>query len=225
MNFNEKLISLRRSKGLSQEQLANLVNVSRQAVSKWETAESQPEFNKLILLSDVLGVSVDELCCNNEKEEKEKLPMDQQISRSNSWWISGIALIIGFIIGIPGGIFAAGYFFPKPTQEKIDRLTITSCNITIELHNNKMQLAFSPSLSKTSGKYSVIKIDSSGKTKSFPATYTDGIYRSEIDIYKYQDDFTINAVYIDGINEYTTALVKISDIFLNSYTIDELWKK
>jgi len=225
MNFNEKLFNLRRAKGLSQEQLANLINVSRQAVSKWETAESQPEFSKLILLSDVLGVSVDEICCNNIKEEKENLPIDRPSFLNKSWWISAIALILGFIIGIPVGIFAAGYFSSEPKQEKIDHLTITSCNITDELYNNKMHLAFSPSLAKKSGNYSVIKIDSSGKTKKFPATYTDGIYRSEIDIYKYQDDFTINAVYIDGINEYTTALVKISDIFLNSYTIDELWKK
>lgn len=60
-DFSEKLISLRRSKGLSQEQLAQALGVSRQSVSKWESGGAMPELGKLLGLSDLFGVSVDSL--------------------------------------------------------------------------------------------------------------------------------------------------------------------
>ena len=46
MKFNEKLIELRKKEGLSQEQLGNKVNVSRQTLSKWELGETTPELEK-----------------------------------------------------------------------------------------------------------------------------------------------------------------------------------
>ena len=52
MNFNEKLIDLRKSRGLSQEELGAELHVSRQTVSKWESAQSYPDFQRLVLLSD-----------------------------------------------------------------------------------------------------------------------------------------------------------------------------
>jgi len=54
LSFLEKLQTLRKEKGLSQEQLADLLNVSCQAVSKWESGQTYPEIDKLIRLSDFL---------------------------------------------------------------------------------------------------------------------------------------------------------------------------
>ncbi len=61
MEFSEKLLQLRRAKGLSQEQLAEQLQVSRQAVSKWETGEALPETDKLLRLGDFFGVTLDSL--------------------------------------------------------------------------------------------------------------------------------------------------------------------
>ena len=61
MNFNEKLISLRKSMGLSQEELGAELHVSRQTISKWESAQSYPDFQRLVLLSDYFGLTLDEL--------------------------------------------------------------------------------------------------------------------------------------------------------------------
>ena len=61
MKFNEKLIKLRKASGLSQEELADKLNVARQTVSKWELGETTPEMNKLIELSDLFDVSIDEM--------------------------------------------------------------------------------------------------------------------------------------------------------------------
>ncbi len=61
MKFCDKLVQLRREKGYSQEQLADLLKVSRQSVSKWEAGQSMPELNKLITLADLFGITVDYL--------------------------------------------------------------------------------------------------------------------------------------------------------------------
>ena len=61
MNFNEKLIELRKSKHLSQEELGHEIGVSRQTVSKWESGQSYPDFQRLVLLSDYYGLTLDEL--------------------------------------------------------------------------------------------------------------------------------------------------------------------
>ena len=69
MNFNEKLISLRKSKGLSQEELGEELNVSRQTISKWESCQSYPDFQRLVLLSDFFGLTLDELIKDVDVQE------------------------------------------------------------------------------------------------------------------------------------------------------------
>lgn len=69
MNFKEKLQKIRKEKGYSQEQLADMIGVSRQAVSKWESGLSYPETEKLIELSKLFSLSLDELLKDEIKEE------------------------------------------------------------------------------------------------------------------------------------------------------------
>lgn len=61
MIFADKLIRLRKRMGLSQEELADMMKVSRQAVSKWEAAQSIPDLDKVLKLSELFGVSTDYL--------------------------------------------------------------------------------------------------------------------------------------------------------------------
>lgn len=62
MVFREILVQERKARGLSQEELAAKIQVSRQAVSKWETGDAAPDLNKLLLLADALDMSLDALC-------------------------------------------------------------------------------------------------------------------------------------------------------------------
>ncbi|NLK99122.1 MAG: helix-turn-helix transcriptional regulator [Clostridiales bacterium] len=78
MRLGDKLIQLRRERGYSQEQLANMLDVSRQSVSKWEADQSIPEINKLIMLSDIFGVAVDDLI----RDDIELLPLDKRQAMS-----------------------------------------------------------------------------------------------------------------------------------------------
>lgn len=68
MEFSKKLTQLRRCEGLSQEQLADRLGVTRQSVSKWEGGAAMPELAKLVALSELFGVSVDYLIKDHLEE-------------------------------------------------------------------------------------------------------------------------------------------------------------
>ncbi|MDD2556348.1 MAG: helix-turn-helix transcriptional regulator [Syntrophaceticus sp.] len=59
MNIADRILRLRKVKGISQEELADQVGVSRQAVSKWESQQSVPELEKVIIMSEYFGVTTD----------------------------------------------------------------------------------------------------------------------------------------------------------------------
>lgn len=66
MEFNEKLQDLRKQKGLTQEQLANELFVSRTAVSKWESGRGYPNIDSLKAIANLFSVTVDELLSSDE---------------------------------------------------------------------------------------------------------------------------------------------------------------
>ena len=79
MNIGEKLYELRKGKNLSQEEVAEKLNVTRQTVSKWETNQSSPDFDKILPICELFEISTEELITgkktkekNNENEEMKK---------------------------------------------------------------------------------------------------------------------------------------------------------
>ena len=72
MNLSKNIYELRKERGLTQEQLAEEVNVSRQTISNWELGETQPNPDQLILLSKSLNISVDDLLNNTYKASNTK---------------------------------------------------------------------------------------------------------------------------------------------------------
>lgn len=74
MNFKEELYELRRLKGISQEEIGEKINVSRQTISKWENGQTTPELEKLIELSKIFDIPIDELIGNDINNEKQDIP-------------------------------------------------------------------------------------------------------------------------------------------------------
>ena len=73
MSFGENLKNVRKQRGITQEELAETLCVSRQAISKWESDNGYPETEKLLLLSKTLNISLDYLMNNaSEMQEKEQ---------------------------------------------------------------------------------------------------------------------------------------------------------
>ena len=80
MSLGQKLEEIRKRFGLSQEQLAEIINVSRQAITKWENDRGMPELTNLQELSKVFGVSVDYLL--NDGDSLPKLSMRKELDKS-----------------------------------------------------------------------------------------------------------------------------------------------
>ena len=72
MTLAEKILSLRTQRGMSQDDLAEKLEVSRQSVSKWETAQSTPDLDKIIRLADLFGTTVDQLVREGERPQDRK---------------------------------------------------------------------------------------------------------------------------------------------------------
>lgn len=89
MKLNEKLMKIRKEKGLSQEEFGNEINVSRQAVSKWENGETKPDVEKLQEIGKKFNISFDYLL-NDELDE----PQPHVIPKNNKKFILKIVVII-----------------------------------------------------------------------------------------------------------------------------------
>lgn len=80
MTFKEKIVKLRKLKGLTQDEFASAVGVSRQAVYKWECGQSYPEVSKLLEIKFLFGISIDDLLDESyevivpEKKKRKRKP-------------------------------------------------------------------------------------------------------------------------------------------------------
>ena len=116
MNIGEKLFELRKAKNLSQEEVADKLNVTRQTVSKWETDQSTPDFDKILPICELFEITPEELLTgekpevNNTQEEKvkeeEHIPTRQEVRRKTAEVVSTSIFIyilaVAFImLGIP----------------------------------------------------------------------------------------------------------------------------
>lgn len=101
MSIGQRLLDLRKSKQLSQEEVANRLNVTRQTVSKWETDQSMPDFDKIIPICELYGISADELLSGtkNEKVEKEEQveSKTEDIKKEKRAKGIGISVLIYFV--------------------------------------------------------------------------------------------------------------------------------
>ena len=115
MKFEEKLMSLRKTKGWSQEDLANQIGVSRQTISKWESSQTIPDMNKLIEMSKIFEISVDELINDDNKEEKaeEKTTVFSKINLKPT----NILLIVACILILIGLIISILLYINKDSEE------------------------------------------------------------------------------------------------------------
>ncbi|MDE6386163.1 MAG: helix-turn-helix domain-containing protein, partial [Eubacterium sp.] len=76
MAFKENLVFLRKSLNLSQEELAEKINVTRQAISKWENGQSTPDMDTILLLCDYFNVTADQLLISLKLEKVENKKND-----------------------------------------------------------------------------------------------------------------------------------------------------
>ncbi len=72
MDFGEKLKEIRRNEGMSQEQLAEKIGVSRQAITKWETGRGLPDVENMVILAEIFKMTLDELVSQEKKSQQKQ---------------------------------------------------------------------------------------------------------------------------------------------------------
>lgn len=106
MNIGEKLYELRKGKNLSQEEVADKLNVTRQTISKWETNQSTPDFDKIKPLCELYDITADELLTGEIKEKDEPTMNKQEIKQERANGIAAGVLfyflaVVWIMISIP----------------------------------------------------------------------------------------------------------------------------
>ncbi|SDC08034.1 Helix-turn-helix [Terribacillus halophilus] len=102
MNLGEKLKHFREQKNMSREELAQKMNVSRQAVYKWETNKGYPDIDNLIQLSNLFEITIDELIKGDSLFQKKITIDDQKKSKDH---FSDPGFYLGILLLVIGGIF------------------------------------------------------------------------------------------------------------------------
>ena len=95
--LSEKLYKLRKNSGLSQEQLAEQLNVSRQAISKWEQGTAVPESEKLISISNYFGVTVDYLL---KEDTADTTNTTAEVMEEKTKMMAGIVICIAGVVSM-----------------------------------------------------------------------------------------------------------------------------
>lgn len=97
MALSETLYTLRKKSGLSQEQLAEQLKVSRQAISKWESGASRPESDKLIAISRYFNVSLDDLM-REDGGRSEEPPRGERGGPARTQGSAGLVICVGGVL-------------------------------------------------------------------------------------------------------------------------------
>lgn len=183
MRFSENLFALRRAKGLSQEELAEQVGVSRQAVSKWENGEAAPDLQKLLMLSEVLGVSLDYLCGKESSYGENSAVTEERHERRHSPWRTVGLLVLG-VLAVFGliqmfHIIAAPEVKALPTEVEVSGVYFSSAD------GETLRYALIPSVSSSEYTYYLLlapELSGPASPKSWELDLTEGQASGEVPI-------------------------------------------
>lgn len=141
MNIGEQINNLRKQHGLSQDDFANLFNVSRQTISNWENGKSYPDLEMIIKVSDYFKISIDELLKNDVQTVKK---IDNEKKAKKKYLI--LLLVLCFL----GTVIIWGLYSKYQDSIEVD--------FTMEKHETyKSNETKEPSMNIANGYFSVLK--------------------------------------------------------------------
>lgn len=120
MDFSEKLLTLRKANDLTQEQLAEKLDVSRQSISKWESGQATPELEKIVTLSAIFNVTtdyllksseIDDLSVKTEMLEKQQQMMIEQEQKQRQVFICIMCSVAVYLVFFAVCLIERFFFF------------------------------------------------------------------------------------------------------------------
>ena len=123
MEFHQRLYEVRKRSGMTQSDLAEKLDVSRQAISRWEMGTAKPDFENLVAISELFGVSIDYLLKGEEEGKAVSSQAEQQMqekedeNRLNFWEKLWLGVLIAYFVmalffGISSGDVINGLIMP-----------------------------------------------------------------------------------------------------------------
>lgn len=129
MNLGKRLIELRKENKMSQEEFAEIFNVTRQTISNYENSKSYPDIETLIKISDYFNVSLDILLKDDKKMVKE---IDDKVKKNKTLKRIIVLLILGFILFYVGNFIWLNYVYYKNINTPSDHFAVHKCNFNGE---------------------------------------------------------------------------------------------
>lgn len=187
MSFGENLSRLRKARGMNQEDLASRVQVSRQAISKWENDDAMPDLPKLLAVADALEISLDELCGRDAYATAPAAaaappadappaapPQQRHALRLVLRFV--LALALGFVLAMVLGMGGPpkGEGVEPPLLGASDPLSISGLGFSCD-DKGYLSYHFTPSISGAGLEYRIIFTDSQGISSGYDAPCADGV--------------------------------------------------
>lgn len=240
MSFQENLIRARKARGMTQEELAAKLNVSRQAVSKWETGESLPDLYKLAALADELGVSTDELCgreavlCGevpataSAEETAERAAFAEELRRIAKQNRS-LRYVVGILVLICGVLtMLSGYRSLQNSKAPSNEITmpaplpdtITISGLTLDIDGIALVFRFVPSVSGEGYEWSASCAPDNNGLISVETTTDGGICTVRLLNVSQYDGVTLSATVTNGAESRSICLATDIRVGENSISWD-----
>lgn len=180
MHFHEILARERKARGWSQEVLAARVQVSRQAVSKWETGDAMPDLPKLLALADALEISLDALCGREAPGEGLTPPEPPEAPRRGSKRSRWLWLVLCVLLAAGGIWWNWSQRDVVPAAEALaestlpETLTVSGVRFSGK-SDYKVDYWFTPSISGADYLYQITFTARDGHACTFDASYSGGV--------------------------------------------------
>lgn len=181
MMFHEILMQERKRLGLSQEELAARLNVSRQAVSKWETGDSVPDLAKLLALADALELSLDDLCGRSAPAAPVAAPIIP-IKKNHSRVLGAVCILLGLLLA---GAIVLLFSLSTPSPPTPSALSVLEEEFTVSGLNFSgrsgvaVAYHFTPNISGEGLSYQIIFTDFDGESYIIDAPCNGGVCSGE----------------------------------------------
>ena len=123
----------RKKENLTQMQLAEKLNITDRAVSKWETGKAMPDTAIMLELCEILGISVNDLLCGEKIEMENKNPKNEQLlldlskeleNRNQTIWTAMWVIMAVSMIALFGGIFLVAFLVPEEVWQVVAILSL-----------------------------------------------------------------------------------------------------
>ena len=239
MEFHENLSAFRKAKGLSQEEFAEKLGVSRQAISKWENGLTSPEMANIGKICEILEVTPNALLGYEEKPQQQEETKHGHEKKQRPWYKTLLIIVAGIVvanivmvvisIALCGGVFCV---YPDKFAEteqttvapQVDMPVVKSYDIeALETKDGcrTFRVSFVPTLINEDFEYSISVVTNGEKEKEYAAKVVGGVCSADIELELSLVNRTVIVALITvGDTTYANELTTITRVEADSITYE-----